>query len=640
MQFPSPNDFYTAKILRYHADLKRLTKQIARISLARLVSFIAMAGFGFYSLYGDYYAANGVPHIGLNIGLLISSAAFILLVTIHARLFGAKERIESLHRVNDEELRALQGDRAHIPHGGEFLSDTSLPTSQAYSLDLDIFGHASLFQRMNRTGTALGYKRLAEWLTTPLTRKEEIDARQRMIQELSAATSFREEWQSAKRERNMSLGEHEGLRVWLQKENLFSTHLALSAVIWILPVITLICAGVAFWNVFNDVENSPWTKLVWGCMIVQFLFFALFLRRITTEAALLKRVAGLLGVYVRLFRILREHGVSASSSGAVPFHEPELASMVAVSDRAWKSIRELASAMNYFEMGQSMVGAVLLNGTVFWHLHCVRILEQWRNRHGQEVEEWFDVLARMDALCSMAGFVFNNPTYIQPLVHESDDFVFRASGLAHPFLDGGEAVRNTITLDKTMGALVVITGANMAGKSTFLRAIGINAVLALVGLPVCASSFEVSVCEVLTSMRASDSLEKQESYFYAELKRLQFIVERLRNGHRALVILDEILRGTNSADKKSGTVGLLQQLISLPTLAVIATHDTEIGALETEYPALVRNYCFEGEIQQGELSFDYTLRRGVAHNKNATFLMQQMGIVREELSANFSSRKA
>lgn len=630
MQFPSPNNFYTAKILHYQTDLKQLTKQIARISLARLISFLAVAGFGFYALYGDFYGANGVPHTVWNLGLLISFVVFVVLITIHARLFGAKERTESLLRVNDEELRALQGDRAHIPHGGEFLGDTPLSGSQAYSLDLDIFGHASLFQRINRTVTALGYNRLAEWLSTPLAHKEEIASRQRMILELRAATGFREEWLSTKRERDMSLSEHEGLRAWLQKENLFSTHWVLRAVIWTLPAITLICAGIAIWNVFMGVENFSWAKLVWGCMIVQFLFFVLFLRRITTEVALLKRVAGLLSVYVRLFRILREHGASASSSGAELFHEPELASMVAVSDQAWKSIRELANAMKYFEMGQNMVGAVLLNGTVFWHLHCVRLLEQWRKRHGSEVEEWLDMLARMDALCSMAGFAFNNPSYIQPVVHDSDDFVFRASGLAHPFLDANEAIRNAISLDSASGTLVVITGANMAGKSTFLRAIGINAVLALVGLPVCAASFEVSVCEVLTSMRASDSLEKHESYFYAELKRLQCIVERLRSGHRALVLLDEILRGTNSADKKSGTVGLLQQLISLPTLAVIATHDTEIGALETEYPALVRNYCFEGEIQNGELSFDYTLRRGVANNKNATFLMRQMGIVREE----------
>ena len=243
------------------------------------------------------------------------------------------------------------------------------------------------------------------------------------------------------------------------------------------------------------------------------------------------------------------------------------------------------------------------------------------------MEEWFDALATMDALCSMANFAFNNQQYILPEISDAKELVFRASELAHPFLPADETVTNSLTLDSASGGLVVITGANMAGKSTFLRAIGINSVMALVGLPVCAATFEVSICEVLSSMRASDSLEKHESYFYAELKRLQYIVERLRQGHPALLLLDEILRGTNSADKKSGTVGLLQQLITLPTLAVIATHDTEIGALESEYPALVRNYCFEGEIQNGHLAFDYTLRRGVANNKNATFLMQQMGIV-------------
>jgi DNA mismatch repair ATPase MutS len=364
-------------------------------------------------------------------------------------------------------------------------------------------------------------------------------------------------------------------------------------------------------------------------MILQFAFFAVFLRCITTEAALLGRITSLLGVYVRLFGILREHGKS-SLRDSPALQEPELASILALSDQAWNSIRELATTMKYFQMGQSMMGAVVLNGTVFWHLHCVRLLENWRKRHGNEVEQWFDALATMDALCSMAGFAFQHPHFIQPDIVDSEELVLRASELAHPFLEQDNSVANSLTLDTESGNLVVITGANMAGKSTFLRAIGINAVLALVGLPVCASAFEISLCEVLTSMRTSDSLEKHESYFFAELKRLQWIVERLRGGHRALVLLDEILRGTNSADKKSGTVGLLQQLLVLPTLAVVATHDTEIGALESEYPTLVRNYCFEGEIHDGELTFDYLLRRGVANNKNATFLMQQMGIVRHD----------
>lgn len=629
MTIPSPKDYYSAQIERFQIELLKLTKEIARISAARLVSFCALCGFGFYALWGDDYGAAGTPHIVWNLGVVVSFCTFIILLTIHARMFHAQERAENLLAVNEDELRALNGDRAHIANGHELLNDATLAGVQAYSLDLDVLGHASLFQRLNRTVTAMGYRRLAEWLTNPLQSKEAIAQRQRMIHELRLQPHFREEWQAARRTREMSIAEHEGLRRWLQKENLISTQWALQTVIWVLPAITLCSIALVVWNGVIGSQNLLWTKLAWGCMIVQFAFFAVFLRRITTEDALLGRVTGLLGVYVRLFGILREHGTS-SLRDSPAFQEPELASILGFSDKAWKGIRELATVMKYFQMGQSMMGAVVLNGTVFWHLHCVRLLENWRKRHGTEVEQWFDALATMDALCSMAGFAFQHPHFIQPEIVDTEELVLRASHLSHPFLEEDITIPNSITLDAESGSLVVITGANMAGKSTFLRAIGINAVLALVGLPVYASAFEVSVCEVLTSMRTSDSLEKHESYFFAELKRLQWIVERLRSGNRALVLLDEILRGTNSADKKSGTVGLLQQLLVLPTLAVIATHDTEIGALESEYPALVRNYCFEGEIHDGELTFDYLLRRGVANNKNATFLMQQMGIVRHD----------
>lgn len=621
----SPKEYYTTQIRVYQIKLQRLTNIIRTVSAARLVSFLAFGGFCFYSLYGDYYGGALVPHVVWNFGALLSFGIFIFLLTIHARMFRDKEHTESVLRVNEDEFRALQGNRAHIAHGAEFLMDMTLPTAQAYALDLDIFGQASLFQRINRSVTTIGYRRLAEWLTTPLQSKDAIVSRQKMIQELSQRTAFREEWQAAKSQREMSNVEHEGLQKWLQKVPLLSSSLALQSVLWLLPSFTLFCALLVLWGSFAGTENSFYLRFLFGSMMVQFLFFALFLRRITIEAALLKRVAGLLGLYVRLFRLMREH--STTTFGQTTFQEPNLVSIASISDRAWTSIRELADTMKYFEMGQSMIGAVVLNGTFLWHLHCVRLLERWRKRHGSEVEEWFDALATMDALCSMANFAFNNPQYILPEISDAKELVFRASELAHPFLPADETVTNSLTLDSASGGLVVITGANMAGKSTFLRAIGINSVMALVGLPVCAAAFEVSICEVLSSMRASDSLEKHESYFYAELKRLQYIVERLRQGHPALLLLDEILRGTNSADKKSGTVGLLQQLITLPTLAVIATHDTEIGALESEYPALVRNYCFEGEIQNGHLAFDYTLRRGVANNKNATFLMQQMGIV-------------
>jgi DNA mismatch repair ATPase MutS len=254
-------------------------------------------------------------------------------------------------------------------------------------------------------------------------------------------------------------------------------------------------------------------------------------------------------------------------------------------------------------------------------------LEKWKSRNDRKLEKWFDSLYAVDELNSFAGFAFNHPEVVYPVFSEKD-FKLEASGMKHPFIDRRTCVGNDSHI-KGWKDFQVITGANMAGKSTYLRTVGINLVLAMTGGPVLAKSFVFKPVDLFTSITTSDSLQDGESYFFAELKRLKQMIDLLENGNKMFIILDEILRGTNSADKRKGSKSLISQLVRLGASGFIATHDLALGELKKEFPEHVENKRFEVEIINDELYFDYKLKEGISQNLNATFLMKKMGITVE-----------
>lgn len=236
-----------------------------------------------------------------------------------------------------------------------------------------------------------------------------------------------------------------------------------------------------------------------------------------------------------------------------------------------------------------------------------------------------DVLGDIDALCSLATFAGNHPAYTYPTI-AGKPFVFLAKDMGHPLMPARQCVTNDADIP-SRPFFVIITGANMAGKSTYLRTIGVNYVLACTGCPVCCSSLEIYPAKLVTSLRTSDSLTDNESYFFAELKRLKQIIDRLNKGEELFIILDEILKGTNSMDKQKGSFALVRQLMELKTNGIIATHDLLLGKLIEYFPKEIRNYCFEADITNDELTFSYKLREGIAQNMNACFLMKKMGLI-------------
>jgi DNA mismatch repair ATPase MutS len=287
-------------------------------------------------------------------------------------------------------------------------------------------------------------------------------------------------------------------------------------------------------------------------------------------------------------------------------------------------INRLAVIIHRFDRRLDMILGVLLNGLFLWDIHCVVALDRWKRNSQKQIPEWFSVVKDFDATISLAGYFYNNPDFTFPGV--SDKLIIEARDLGHPLIDKNTRVANDFAIGEK-GTLVILTGPNMAGKSTFLRTVGVNLILGMNGAPVCASEFIFTPVKIFSSMRTSDSLQKNESYFYAELCRLRTLKERLLADDNMFILLDEILKGTNSRDKHTGSKLFIKQLVKMNGTGLIATHDVELGNMEQDFPEHISNKCFEVEIDGEHISFDYLLREGMTKKMNAAYLMKQMKIV-------------
>jgi DNA mismatch repair ATPase MutS len=270
-----------------------------------------------------------------------------------------------------------------------------------------------------------------------------------------------------------------------------------------------------------------------------------------------------------------------------------------------------------------LVGAGL-NGLLLWDYHCISRLEKWKSDFKTFFPVWLEMIGEVDAFVSLGNYAFNNPGFVYPL--RSDKEIFSATNLGHQLIEENKRVCNDFSLGKK-GTICIISGANMAGKSTFLRTVAVNFILGMTGAPVCASEMNFIPAKLFTSMRTMDSLSANESYFYAELRRLNLLKKRIEEGEPVLFILDEILKGTNSADKSTGSRLFLQRLAERQGTGLLATHDTSLGKMEEEFPGVIINKCFEIEIDGEIIRFDYKIRDGITQKMNAVFLMKQMGIL-------------
>jgi DNA mismatch repair ATPase MutS len=593
----NPKVYFEQQRLKFTKSLHDVKHKIKRISLLRIIVFL-ITTIGIY-----LSVANG--HDILAIAFTLGIGLFIYLVKIHAGL--EKDRLwnETLVTINKNELRILDGDTIDMDAGSEFLHP-----SHPYNEDLDVFGDRSLFQLINRTATTTGRSTLAHKLNNLITNINSLVDRQLAISCLRDKADWRQNFLAIGKIFEEKKDDLSGLLTWSQTSDVrFNT---------MFYRIMLIVNPIIGFGVLTLIELEIFT-------ISTFLIFLLLpVALVGTKLGLLNKIhaqlskkSGLLSKYAKLFRLIAFEEFNSKLLLKIK----ENISGEHSAHRAIKSLAKISKSMDY---RLNMLVGVFLNVFFLWDIRQAIKIEKWKNRYTTYMENWFDQLSTMDELNSFAGFAFNFPNSTFP-EFSTKDFKIRATNVTHPLISQKECIGNDITIDGWK-QFQIITGANMAGKSTYLRTVGVNMVLALTGSPVLADSFIMKPVGIFTGIKTTDSIQNGESYFFAELKKLKELINKLEDGQQLFVILAEVLKGTNSADKQKGSMALITHLIKLSSSGMIATHDLALGSLANNFPDNVTNKRFEVEIANKELVFDYKLKNGISQNLNATFLMKKMGI--------------
>jgi hypothetical protein len=588
---------YESNIQLYSQELEQILRYQKLFSLLRFISFLLFLGSGYW------YIAGGWDVIYLCISLS-GFVLFLVCVGCYQNYHSRKAVTAQLLWINQQEYAAQIGENDAFSDGAWALDD-----AHDFAADLDIFGPGSIFPKINRTGTFRGEQALAELLKSPLNDVVDIRQYQEAVNHLKPQIQFRQLYLAQSRLAQESPKDFQELQEWMQQKPAFLGQKFLLVGSWVMRALTII-------SLIYYIQSGVYSFFVM-CVLANFLIIGSQTAKIHQIHARVGRKEQLLRKYSLLFTM-----VSKTSN----FLENELLSELQHrTKQADTALLQLSKVVNLLDQRMNLLVNLFLNGTFLFDLICITNLEKWKARYHEKFDSWFAAMEQMEVFNSLSTFSFNHPTYVQPIIKTEAFFV--AEGLGHPLIDASKCIRNSISLGGDLEEILIITGSNMSGKSTFLRSIGLNWVLGLVGLPVCANKMEIFVTRMMTSMRIKDSVSNHTSYFQAELKRLQHLVRIMKSGERVFFLMDEILKGTNSEDKLAGSLDLIRHLLQYDAYGLIATHDLELHHLEVEEPGRISNYCFESTISQNEIQFDYLLQRGVAKNRNATFLMKQMGII-------------
>lgn len=597
----TPKDYYTLRAAETETALTETKKRILRVSTLRLLTFVAgLAGVIF--LYPSGFGATALC-------IALTLAVFLPLVVWHSRLFRRREWLEAQLALNRNELQALAGHHDVFDPGEKYI-DPQHP----YSYDLDVFGPGSLFQALNRTCTQVGETTLAQWLNAHLLRRTEIEERQACVAELAQRPDWRETFRVTGTVYQGTKTDMDDIKAWAESPTGISRKWWAKALVYGVPTVNaLLLLGALFGQI-----SAGW---VGGSFAVFFILSFGFTKRATLVQESFGKKLKTLSCYARLICLTQDTQWKADGMNKL------LQRLNSNGLSPVDALRRLAKELDRLDLRNNQIMYILLEGGLFFQLHQIMRIERWKESYARHAMDWLSAVGELDALCSLATFAYNHPSYVWPQLTERP-FHFEARGMGHPLMPEGQCVKNDAEIPPRPFFLI-ITGANMAGKSTYLRTIGVNYLLACIGCPTYCDQLTLYPAQLITSLRTSDSLAGNESYFFAEMKRLKRIIDLLNEGKELFIILDEILKGTNSADKQKGSFELIKQFIRLHTNGIIATHDLQLGALAELFPENIRNHCFEADIHNDELTFSYRLRNGVARNMNACFIMRKMGITIE-----------
>ena len=592
-----PIDFYNKRIAELEAELKKLKQRKSYLGWFRFGSILAIF-LAFYVLW--------------SLGIVYVIIAAILLLTLFVRLLltdlankDAIDHLDNLIKINKEELQFIHGNFYEFADGSQYA-----PADHFYSNDLDIFGRASLFQYINRTTSEMGGSSLAGYLLQPAT-TELIFQRQTSIKELCGETAWRQDLQAFGRQKQILFSTKNKLENWVKEPPAFLLFKPWKWLRYALPVVIL---TIVVLYIFDYVPSS----VFYGGL----LLFAIIAYQINKLIAPIHEKLSKIADELDVLSVSLKHIESKNFKSELLTGLQQ--KLISGNKKASQEIRLIKKILDKLDLRYNLVISAPLNILLLWNLQQVLDLEQWKSGHQENMYQWFESLGHFESLTSFATLCFNEPAWTFPSILP-EYFCIEGKEIGHPLLLKSKRVDNDIEINHE-GEIMLVTGSNMAGKSTYLRSIGVNVILAMAGSAVCAKSFKISHVQAISSMRITDNLEESTSTFYAELKKLKTIIEKVNKGEKVFILLDEILRGTNSLDRHMGSVALMKQLIKHQAAAIIATHDLELAKLKNEFPENIANYHFDVQVSNDELYFDYRLKPGVCNSLNASILMKKIGI--------------
>lgn len=588
----SPIDFYQSQITTYKSQLSAIKKKLFFFGLTRLAIFLLTILAVF--LLRDHVNVAVVTGVA-------GFAAFFFVVAKNSIVRIEKRRIEKLLELNELEVRVLNRDLDGLDTGADFVGE-----EHYYNQDIDLFGLGSIFQFINRTSSTQGRRRLATILNGNSI--DDVETKQDAVKELSKLPVWRQNFQTIASLVDSKI-ENTTILDWLTHyktviPNLFK----------FLPLIVTIIS-IALMVVFGLGLISINYLYVWFFVGVGITGF--YLKKINELYASASQMTNTFAQYAKL---LSEIETQTFESELL---QEQQAMIKTEGKKASAIFKALSKELNSLDQRNNFLFAIMANGFFLWDLRYAYRIELWINKYQLVTHKWFETIANFDAYNSLGNYGFNNPSHIYPSIATDKNVVVVSQGLGHPLLKDEQRVTNDFSIKRE--DFFIITGANMAGKSTFLRTVALNLVMSNVGLPICAESFEYTPIKLISSMRTSDSLVNDESYFFSELKRLKFIIDEIKRDEY-FIILDEILKGTNSKDKQEGSQKFVEKLVGTNSTGIIATHDLALCELSKSLPQ-IENHYFDAEIVNDELYFDYRFKDGICKNMNASFLLRKMEIV-------------
>jgi len=587
----NPEIFYNQKLREYENVYQGLRRKLVLSGLLRLTVFLTAAIIVYYTW--------------AEIRLVIPLAAlaifiFIYLVARHSSIQKKCDFYKALIAVNSVELAVLKGDFSGLDPGDRYRD-----SSHDYSEDIDLFGEKSFFQYLNRTSLQDGSDFLAASLLENST--QFVLEKQRAVQELARLPEWRQEFSALASlvQTEMKAGE---ISEWMNRHRSFSPRNSLFLTGGFTAV-SLILISAYFLGWISGYFPGIW-------FFTGLVISGRFGKKVS---ALSENTSRAHNTFEQFYKLILKIETQEFSSFLL---REKQGYVTGSSQKASEMLKKLTRYTDALDQRNNLIVRIFGNGLLLWDIRHSFLIEKWIRNHKDQVSGWFDTLAFFDAYNTLGNFSFNHPGYVFPLIQDGD-FILKVKAGAHPLIPESQRVSNDYEIKKS--EFFIITGANMAGKSTFLRTVSLQLVMGNAGLPICAESAVYNPVRLITSMRTTDSLSKEESYFFSELKRLKFIVEAISR-EPYFVILDEILKGTNSTDKAIGSRKFVEKLVAKKASGIIATHDLSLCEVAGEYPE-VKNYFFDADIKENNLFFDYTLKPGICENMNASFLLKKMEII-------------